>query len=57
LIAVDDRAKWFCKPKDATDLAQKIKAYMAMHWKQELTTPIDIDTLIGRYCEQIGVGA
>ena len=55
LIAPEDRCKWLCKPRDAKDLASKIRGYMENRWEQKLTGAVDIDTLVGKFCEQIGI--
>ena len=55
LIAPEDRDKWLCKPSDAADLAKKIAAYIEHRWEQRLTGPVDIDTLVKRFCASIAV--
>ena len=55
LIAEEDRGKWLCKPRDAEDLAKKIEAYIENRWEQKLTGPVDVDTLVAKFCEGISV--
>ena len=55
MIAPEDRGKWLCKPRDAGELAQKIAAYIENRWEQKLTGPVDIDTLVERFCERVAV--
>ncbi len=55
LIAAEDGAKWLCKPRDANDLAEKITGYLKNRWAQNLTGPVDIQNLVGNFCNEIGI--
>lgn len=55
MIVQEDRDKWLCKPGNAVDLAKKICGYVENRWVQKLAGPIDIDTLVGMFCKQIGI--
>lgn len=55
MIAPEDCDKWLCKPQDANDLAGKISAYMKNRYPQNLTAPVDIQTLVGNFCKDIGI--
>ena len=55
LIAKEDRGKWLCKPRDAEDLAKKIEAYIENRWEQMLTAPVDVDTLVAKFCDSVAV--
>jgi len=55
MIAAEDRDKWLCKSQDPKDLADKISAYMKNRWQQNLTGIIDIQTLVGNFCREIGI--
>lgn len=56
LIDLADRDKWLCKPKNASDLAEKLSRYIENRWEQKLTGAIDINILVERFCNQIGLG-
>lgn len=55
VVAPEDKGKWLCKPRDAEDLASKIKSYIENRWGQKLTVPVDIDTLVAQFLEQIKI--
>lgn len=55
LIVPDERSKWLCKPKDAENLAIKIRDYIENRWEQKLISPIDIDTLVEKFCQKLGI--
>ena len=55
LIAEEDCGKWLCKPRDAADLAKKIEAYMKNRWEQRLIGPVDVDTLVSKFCDSVAV--
>ena len=55
VISPEDRGKWLCKPRDARDLAKKIGAYIENRWEQKLTGPVDVDTLVAKFCDSVAV--
>ncbi len=53
LILPGERSLWLCKPKDSTDLAEKILRYYNDHSKQYLAESVDIDVLVKRFIEAL----
>lgn len=53
LIFPEDRPLWLCKPRNPEDLAEKIANYCRNRPEQRLSSPIDIDTLIPRFLDEV----
>ena len=60
IIPIEDRGKWLCKQNDPEDLARKIGDYISRvergeHVEQRLNEDQDIDILVGKFAEEIGI--
>lgn len=53
LIFPEDRPLWLCKPRNPEDLAEKIANYCRNRPEQRLSAPIDIDTLVPRFLDEV----
>ena len=53
VIPVEDRGKWLCRPRDAGDLAAKIRAFAENRWEQRLTEDCDVNRLVGDFLDRL----
>jgi len=53
ILPPEERGRWLCKPRDAGDLARKIRGYMENRWVQNLFEDQDIDKLVGTFVDRL----
>jgi len=53
LIPAEARSLWLCKEESPEDLATKIVRYIQEQPQQNLSGPIDIDTLVGAFVKEL----
>lgn len=53
VIHPNDAHLWLCKERDAADLAEKILYFIENKPRQQLVSPVDLKTLVGKFIEEI----
>ena len=55
LVVGDEKHLWLAKPRDARDLANKIKYFIQNRPDQHLKGPIGFDELVPQFVRELGI--